>query len=63
MSDLIRDALRREPNISAVSKATGVHRASIALFIDGQQSLRLDKAEALARHFDIVAVRKGARHG
>jgi plasmid maintenance system antidote protein VapI len=41
----------------ALSRETGVARASIQRFIDGRQSLRLDMADRLARHFGL-ALRK-----
>ncbi len=37
----------------ALARATGVQRASIARFLRGDQSLRLDKAGALAAYFGL----------
>jgi plasmid maintenance system antidote protein VapI len=50
----ITDVLRRAiadsgMSYKALSRETGVARASIQRFIDGRQSLRLDKADRLAR--------------
>ncbi len=38
----------------ALWKATGVQRASIQRFVEGRNSLRLDKADKLAEHFGLV---------
>jgi transcriptional regulator with XRE-family HTH domain len=37
----------------AIEQATGVERASIMRFVQGKQSLRLDKADRLADFFGI----------
>jgi hypothetical protein len=37
----------------AIERATGVKRGSIARFMAGTQSLRLDKADALAAFFGL----------
>jgi plasmid maintenance system antidote protein VapI len=42
----------------ALSRETGVARASIQRFVDGRQSIRLDMADRLAAHFRLT-VRKG----
>ena len=42
----------------ALERETGVQRGSIARFIRGSQSLRLDLADTLAKHFNLE-VRKG----
>jgi plasmid maintenance system antidote protein VapI len=50
----------------ALARATGVQRASIARFVRGDQSLRLDKADALAAYFGLelrTAKGKGKRKG
>jgi plasmid maintenance system antidote protein VapI len=52
----ITDVLRRtvvESGISykALSRETGVARASIQRFVDGRQSIRLDMADRLAAYF------------
>ena len=43
-----------------LSEATGVQRASIIRFVSESQSLRLDCADKLARHFGLVLVKQGA---
>jgi plasmid maintenance system antidote protein VapI len=37
----------------ALSRETGVARASIQRFVDGRQSIRLDMADRLAAFFDL----------
>ena len=54
------DVLRRtiiESGIAykALSRETGVARASIQRFVDGRQSIRLDMADRLAAYFGILA--------
>jgi plasmid maintenance system antidote protein VapI len=54
----ISEALRRaivECGLShnAIAKATGVQRASIDRFVNGERTLRLDKADALAAYFNL----------
>jgi plasmid maintenance system antidote protein VapI len=60
----ISDVLRRtviESGVSykALSKATGLARASIQRFVDGRQSLRLDMADRLAAYFGLALGEKG----
>ncbi len=43
----------------AISKATGVQARSLDRFMDGTQSLRLDKAALLAMHLNLELKRKG----
>ena len=54
ISDVLRRAIADsgEAHI-ALERATGVKRASIARFMAGTQSLRLDKADALAAFFGL----------
>jgi len=63
MTDLLREALTRSASLRAVERATGVKRQSLMKFARGRQSLRLDKADALAAHFRIECRRKGRRDG
>jgi Cro/C1-type HTH DNA-binding domain len=54
----ITDVLRRAIVESAVtykalSRETGVARASIQRFVDGRQSIRLDMADRLAEYFKL----------
>ena len=64
MTGLLRKALAECGNYLAVARATGVARMSMMLFLKGG-SLRLDKADALARHFGIrvSASRRRPRRG
>jgi plasmid maintenance system antidote protein VapI len=60
----ISDALRRrviESGVSykALSRATGVARASTQRFVDGRQSLRLDMADRLAAYFGLALGEEG----
>jgi plasmid maintenance system antidote protein VapI len=53
MTDLLRAALADADSLLGVQKATGVKRQSMALFMRGKQSLRLDMADRLAEYFGI----------
>lgn len=63
ISETIRRAIidSGEPHLT-IEQATGVKRQSIAKFIRGEQSLRLDLADRLAAHFSI-RVQRGKRKG
>lgn len=56
MTDLLRGLLLAAPSLNAIEKATGVRRQSLALFMHGKQTLRLDSADLLATHFGIECV-------
>ncbi|MGD8451997.1 MAG: helix-turn-helix domain-containing protein [Phycisphaerae bacterium] len=58
MTKLLREALAEAESLIAVQRATGVKRQSLAKFVRGEQSLRLDMADKLAVYFGIV-VRRG----
>ena len=61
MSDVIRQTiLESEIPLLALSKATGVQRASISRFLNESQRLRLDCADKLADHFGLVLVKEEA---
>jgi len=49
----LRQSLLECESLRAVERETGVIRQTMALFMAGKQSLRLDKADALAAHFGI----------
>jgi hypothetical protein len=53
MTELLRQALSECESLRAVERETGVIRQTMMLFMAGKQSLRLDKADALAAHFGI----------
>jgi aminopeptidase N len=71
MSALLRAALKAQPSLNAVEKATGVKRQSLSLFVQGEQaSLRLPAIEKLAEYFGIecsmpaaVAIKKEQKNG
>ncbi len=55
MTEALREAIVKSGIAHiALERATGVKRASIARFIRGERSLRLDKADALAEYFGLV---------
>ena len=55
MTELLRDALRQcGESQRAIERATGVKRQTMAKFVNGEQSLRLDKADALAAYFGLT---------
>lgn len=55
LTDVLRDAVRQSGvTHSVLERATGVKRASIMRFVAGEQSLRLDKADALAAYFNLT---------
>lgn len=58
MTELLRDALDKAESLRAVERATGVKRQSMMKFLRGEQSLRLDLADKLAAHFEIVSHRE-----
>lgn len=45
----------------ALQRETGVKRASIARFLRGKQSLRLDMADKLAAYFGLQLVKRKAK--
>ena len=61
MTDVLRQTIRESGlSMLRLSEATGVQRLSIARFLNESQSLRLDCADKLARHFGLVLVQQGA---
>jgi len=62
MSDVLRQTiLESGMPLLTLAEATGVQRASIGRFVSESQSLRLDCADKLARHFGLVLVQQGAK--
>ncbi|MCB9852649.1 MAG: helix-turn-helix transcriptional regulator [Phycisphaerales bacterium] len=53
MTELLRQALRDCESLNAVEKATGVKRQTLAKFMRGEQTIRLDSADLLAAHFHV----------
>ena len=67
MTDVLRAAIR-ESGLSAyrIAKDTGLVVTSIIRFANGETSLRLDKADVLAKYFRLELVpeaRAGREHG
>ncbi len=61
MSDVLRQTIRESQiPLLTLADATGVQRASISRFVNESQSLRLDCADKLARHFGLVLTQQGA---
>ena len=63
MTELLRKALAECESLRAVERATGVKRQSMMKFLRKEQSLRLDKADVLAKHFGIKCEWKGRTRG
>jgi len=54
ITDVLRDAIVQSGiSYKALSRETGVARASIQRFVDGRQSIRLDMADRLAAYFNL----------
>ena len=62
MSELLRAALTEADSLRSVERATGVKRQSLATFLRGESTLRLDAADKLAAYFGIEC-RRGRRLG
>jgi plasmid maintenance system antidote protein VapI len=61
MTELLRAALAEgRESLNAIQRATGIKRQSLATFLRGESTLRLDAADKLAAHFGIV-IRPGRR--
>jgi len=58
MTQLLKEALLDCDSLYRVVKDTGVQLASLIRFRRGAQSLRLDKADVLARYFGVKVSRK-----
>ena len=66
MQGVLKRAIRKSGmSYYALNKATGVSASSISRFMDGHIVLRLDNADALARHLGLRLVRtkRRNRHG
>ena len=61
LTELLRESLAQVVSIREVERDTGVQRSSLARFMAGTQSLRLDKADALAAYFGIECRRVGKK--
>jgi len=65
MTAALRDAIcESELSYQQLERETGVIRQSLMLFARGEQSLRLDKADAIAEYFGLeLTERKDRHHG
>lgn len=45
-------------SLYGIAKATGIDKSALGRFVAGKQSIRLDLADRLALHFDLVLVVK-----
>ena len=63
MSELLREAIIEADSLLGIERATGIHRASLRRFRDGENSLRLDLADKLAAHLGIECRRVRRRKG
>ena len=62
ITDLLRKTVANSKvPLLSLQEATGVKRASIMRFLRGEQSLRLDKADALADYFGLELTRRKAK--
>jgi len=64
MTEALRQAIGKSGMpLQRIEKLTGVKRQSIAKFMRGEQSLRLDLADKLAEHFGIESRATRRRKG
>lgn len=63
LSELLRAELAAAESLNAVQRATGIKRQSLATFLRGETTLRLDSADVLARYFGIESRRTRRRKG
>ena len=57
LTELLRTALAEADSMRAVARACGLNRAALLRFARGDQSMRLEAADALAAHFGITHVK------
>ena len=58
MTELLRAGLAEAESLREVERTTGLKRQSLAKFMRGEQSLRLDLADKLADYFGIQVARE-----
>jgi transcriptional regulator with XRE-family HTH domain len=64
MTQLLRQAIAGSGvSFARLERETGVKRQSLMKFVRGEQSIRLDKADALAAYFGIEHRLPGVRKG
>jgi plasmid maintenance system antidote protein VapI len=60
LTEALKDAIEESGTyLLTLEQETGVQRASISRFLRGSQTLRLDIAERLMKHFGLVVTKKG----
>lgn len=64
MTDALKKAITDSgESLRSIESQTGVKRQSIALFLKGEQSLRLDMADRLASYFGLTVSVSHSRKG
>ena len=63
MSELLRAAIAEAESLNAIQRATGIKRQSLATFLRGESTLRLDAADTLAKYFGLECRRTRRRKG
>jgi len=59
MTEMLRTAIREsEMSFMEMERRSGVLRQTIMKFVDGEQSIRLESADKLARMFSIKVIRQ-----
>lgn len=61
MTELLRRAIADADSLLGIERDTGVKRAALRRFRDGEQSLRLDMADKLAAYFGLELKAAGRR--
>lgn len=62
ISDLLRRTIAKGGvPLLVLERETGVQRASIRRFVNGEQFLRLDMADALATYFNLELIQRKAK--
>ncbi len=61
MTELLRESIGDADSIRGVARATGLTHVSLIKFLRQETSLRLDLADKLAAHFNIVSTQRKAR--
>ena len=60
ITDLLRKTVAKSGvPLLVLERETGIKRAANMWFVRGEQTLRLDKADALAEYFGLELVRRG----
>jgi len=57
LTELLREAVTESESLLGLERETGLKRASLRKFRDGEQNLRLDMADKLCAYFGIEHIR------